>query len=214
MEATSLVCVGGVAVLYSGRWFALSSRKARVQGNIGQRTLAWAKNHLRYLACGHTLQPLCNRLCSHDRNHLVWTDGGHSSSTPEQGQPLQAQIAFQQEVRIPAFQQWPHLLAERWSVRSRPNRDGLKRVGEMSANECNECRFGPERAHSFCVQEHDRQSAMAARNKLESPERCERMRRYFKVNLTAHEPREHAWRLCAHASTSSSTSSLGCRRCL
>jgi hypothetical protein len=82
VEATSLVCVGGVAVLYSGRWFALSSRKARVQGNIGQRTLAWAKIHLRYLACGHTLQPLCNRLCSHDRNHLVWTDGGHSSSTP------------------------------------------------------------------------------------------------------------------------------------
>ena len=113
MEATSLVCVDGVAVLYSGRWFAQGTSAGQ---HIGQHTLAWAENHLRYLACGQTLQPLCTRLCSHDRNQMVWTDGGHSSSAPTGPQPLQAQIAFQQKrcaYGLP--QQWPHLLAERWS---------------------------------------------------------------------------------------------------
>ena len=103
-----------------------------------------------------------------------------------------------------AFQQWPHLLAERWShsqdhsqvILGRemvpsvqdPIAYGLvgDRVGEMNANECHECRFGPERAHSFCVQEHDRQPAMASRNKLESLGACELGTSSIKVNLTAH----------------------------
>lgn len=117
MEATSLVCVWAALLCYTqdaGSRYRFA--QGTVQGSIGQRTLAWAENHLRYLVCGHTLQPLCYRLCSHDRNQMVWTDGGHSSSAPTGPQPLQAQIAFQQKrcaYGLP--QQWPHLLAERWS---------------------------------------------------------------------------------------------------
>ena len=112
MEATSLVCVDGVAVLYSGRWFAQGTSAGQ---HIGQHTLAWAENHLRYLACGQTL-------CNHSAPVFVLTTAitwcGPTAATRaalQQGQPLQAQIAFQQKRCASAFQQWPHLLAERWS---------------------------------------------------------------------------------------------------
>ena len=185
MEATSLGCVGGVAVLYSGRWFSLGTSAGQ---HIGQHTLAWAKNHLRYLACGQTLQPLCTRLCSHDRNHLVWTDGGHSSSAP-------TGPAFASTNRLPAKEVRIGLPAVAASTGREmvpsvqdPIAYGLvgDRVGEMNANEYHECRFGPERAQSFCVQEHDRQPAMASRNKLESLGACELGTSSIKVNLTAH----------------------------
>jgi len=185
VEATSLVCVDGVAVLYSGRWFAQGTSAGQ---HIGQHTLAWAENHLRYLACGQTLQPLCTRLCSHDRNHLVWTDGGHSSSAP-------TGPAFASTNRLPAKEVRIGLPAVAASTGREmvpsvqdPIAYGLvgDRVGEMNANEYHECRFGPERAQSFCVQEHDRQPAMASRNKLESLGACELGTSSIKVNLTAH----------------------------
>jgi hypothetical protein len=190
VEATSLVCVGGVAVLYSGRWFALGSRKARCRAAYGSARSRGPKTHLRYLACGHTR-------CNHSATVFVLTTAitwcGPTAATRaalQQGQPLQAQIAFQQKrcaYGLPAVA----ASAGREMVPSvqDPIAYGLvgDRVGEMNANEYHECRFGPERAHSFCVQEHDRQSAMAARNQLESSlgdsELCASS---IKVNLTAH----------------------------
>ena len=109
MEATSLVCVDGVAVLYSGRWFAQGTSAGQHIGqHIGPKTTSDTSR--------------AAKRCNHSAPVFVLTTAitwcGPTAATRaalQQGQPLQAQIAFQQKRCASAFQQWPHLLAERWS---------------------------------------------------------------------------------------------------